>query len=220
MKNSKFEQETELFLDEYAGQITDDWAAEMDKYLAMDENAEANFAKYGKHKYVKPQRKILRYAAIFLIVCFIGSFVIPIPQASAWKVWWMDFLIGINEEDVDVSSDREQEFLEYYVAEIPKGFTLVNEMLATPTEYIANYANAEGKYIVFMQTEKNESALHLDNENRKLSTDIIGDFEALISTGEEDIIFGVTTENSNISVQTDAGFEVGKTFLQSLKKIS
>ena len=220
MKMSKYEQDTEQFLNEYAGHITDDWAAEMDKYLAMDENAEANFAKYGKHKYVKPQKRILRYVAIFLVVCFIGSLTIPVPQASAWKVWWFDLIFGENEKDIDVMHDNENEFIEFYVDSIPDGFALVEEMLISPTEYIANYSNEEGRYIVFMQTEKNDSALHLDNENRELSTAIIGDFEVLISSGTEDVIFGITTENTNVSVQTDAGFEVGEAFLKGLKIIN
>ena len=217
MKMSKYDKEAEQTLVEYAETFTDDWVAEMDQYLAMDPDSEKNFAKYGKRKYIRPQKRILRYAAIFLIVAFVGSIVIPIPQASAWQIWWLDLLFGENEEDIDVLPDN-NEIIDVFVYKVPDNFYLVDEMQTSPTEYVANYINETGEYIIFMQSDNSEFAMHLDNENRIINTEVIGEFEVLVSTGTADIIFEITSDNSILSVQTNASYDVGKDFILGLKK--
>lgn len=220
MKMSKYEQDTDQILTEYAESFNAEMAAEMDKYLTMDENAEENFERYGKRKYINPRKKVFRYAAIFIVAAFIGSIVIPIPQASAWQLWWLDLIFGENEEDIDVLPDNEDEFIEFYVDKIPEGFELIDEQKISSSEYVANYISNTEKYIIFIQSDKNEATLHLDNEKHNMYTDVIGEFEVLISEGRTDIIFCITAEKSNISIQTNAPYEVGKEFILGLKKIN
>lgn len=218
MKKSDYEREVEKVLKEYGRDESEKWAAEMDKYLAEDENAEANFAKSGKRRYVKPRRRTLRYAAIFIAAVFIGSVVIPVPQASAWRVWWLDLVFGENEEDVDIVSNNEDQFIEYYVSKIPKGFEVSQEK-NDGQRYFTTYVNEEKEYITFSQTKKGEQSLHLDNQSRSGQTEVIDDFEVLISTGEKNIIFEIMTDNVAISITTNAGYDVGKEFICSLEKL-
>ncbi|MDD6231566.1 MAG: hypothetical protein PUA89_02445 [Frisingicoccus sp.] len=219
MKKNKYEKEAERILGEYAREETGKWASEMDKYISLDEAAEENFAMFGKRKYIKPQKKILRYAAILLAVVFIGSIVVPIPQASAWRVWWLDLVFGENDVDIDITPANNNEFKEYYLSEIPEPYELAEVISDTDSEYSALYLDPNEHYVIFMQTKKNESSVHMDNENRENHTDIIGDFEVLVSDGENDTLFEITTEKTLISIQTNAGYELGKNFILELKKI-
>lgn len=220
MKMSKYEQDTDQILTEYAESFNAEMAAEMDKYLAMDENAEENFERYGKRKYINPKKKVFRYAAIFIVAAFIGSIVIPIPQASAWQMWWLDLIFGENEEDIDGLPNNEDSFIEFYVDKIPEGFELVEEVKVSPTEHMSTYIKEMEEYIIFIQSEKNETAMHVDKENRTISTEKIGIYEVLISVGADDTLFCITGDKSNVSIQTNASYEVGEEFLLGLKKIS
>ncbi|MGN1334571.1 MAG: hypothetical protein ACI4U1_05600 [Anaerovoracaceae bacterium] len=219
MKKNIYEKETERILTEYAEEQTEKWASEMDKYISTDEDAEENFAMFGKRKYIKSQKKILRYAAILLVVVFIGSIIVPIPQASAWRVWWLDLVFGDNDVDIDITPANNDEFNEYYLSEVPEPYELAEVVSDTDSEYSALYLDSNEHYVFFMQTRKNESAVHMDNENREKHTDIIGDFEVLVSEGENDILFEITTEKTLISIQTNAGYEIGRKFILQLKKI-
>lgn len=219
MKMSKYDKEAEQTLVEYAETFTDDWVAEMDQYLAMDPDSEKNFAKYGKRKYIRPQKRILRYAAIFLVVAFVGSIVIPIPQASAWQIWWLDLLFGENEEDIDVMPDNETQ-IKYCIISIPEQFELIEEMELSPKEYFAYYTNSLDEYVIFTIAPKSDTAVHIDNENRTNYTEVIGDFEALVSEGNEDISYTVTIDDTVISLQTNATKEIGDIFIRNIREIT
>lgn len=219
MKKNKYEKEAEQILGEYAREETGKWASQMDKYISIDEDAEENFAKFGKRKYIKPQKKILRYAAILLAVVFIGSIVMPIPQASAWRVWWLDLVFGENDVDIDIMPANNNEFKEYYLSEIPEPYELAEVISDTSNEYITMYLGDGDHYVIMMQIDKDSASEHLDSENRESYTHIVGDYEVLVSKGETDTVFELTTENVWISIQTNAEYEVGEKFILSLKKI-
>ena len=70
-------------------------------------------------KPVNTRKRMLRIAAMFLVIVFVGSIVIPVPKADAWRVWWLDLLMGENTQDIDVNTNDD---FKYYVSELPEGF--------------------------------------------------------------------------------------------------
>lgn len=56
-------------------------------------------------KPVNIRKRVLRIAAMFLVIVFVGSIVIPVPKADAWRVWWLDLLMGENTQDIDVNTN-------------------------------------------------------------------------------------------------------------------
>ena len=68
-------------------------------------------------KPVNIRKRMLRIAAMFLVIVFVGSIVIPVPKADAWRVWWLDLLMGENTQDIDVNTNDD---FKYYVSELPE----------------------------------------------------------------------------------------------------
>ena len=169
----------------------------------------------------KPQRKskllhnrALRIAAMFIIVVFVGSIVIPIPKADAWRVWWLDFIIGENSEDVDINNDDD---FKYYVSELPEGFTVESES-KNVNRWTIQYANAEGKTIVFTQSKTIGSENNADNKYTNYSKEMIGDFEVLVGSDTQKTEFEFKGKNTIMTVNTDASHEVGKKFIEKIKE--
>lgn len=75
-------------------------------------------------KPVNIRKRVLRIAAMFLVIVFVGSIVIPVPKADAWRVWWLDLLMGENTQDIDVNTNDD---FKYYVSELPEGFVFDSE---------------------------------------------------------------------------------------------
>lgn len=218
MKKTKYELEAENELKTYAEEMTSEWASEMDKYISMDEDAAENFEKYGKCRYVKPQKRILRYVAIFIAVIFAGSIVIPIPQVNAWQVWWLDLLFEEHEESIDITSPDGDNFKRYNVKNIPKGFNLADELSLMPGSYTIYYENDSDEFIEFSQAEKSGAAMHIDNENREKRVEMVGDYEVFISEGIEDMVYIFTTEDILMSIHTNASEEVIYEFINNIEK--
>ena len=159
--------------------------------------------------------RALRIAAMFIIVVFVGSIVIPIPKADAWRVWWLDFIIGENSEDVDINNDDD---FKYYVSELPEGFKFEKEKRRNNKLFII-YTNNNGKSIMFSQIKGNTTEKYADNKYTKYSTEMIGDFEVLVGRDENKTEFKFNGEGESLTVNTDASYEVGKTFIENIKEL-
>ena len=127
-------------------------------------------------KPVNIRKRVLRIAAMFLVIVFVGSIVIPVPKADAWRVWWLDLLMGESTQDIDVNNNDD---FKYYVSELPEGFVFDKED-KNKNRYMLQYVNEEGKVIVFTQNKTTSLEKHLDNENREYTKEMIGDFEDLV----------------------------------------
>ena len=130
-ENKKVEQQAEDILRAYAGELDAQYADAFDAILAEDPDYQKNIERYGKRRYVKPQKRILRYAAILLVAIFAASVVVPVPQASAWRIWWLDLITKNSDVDMKVDTEKQYDFVEYYPREIPEGFELVKDEKAT-----------------------------------------------------------------------------------------
>lgn len=165
-------------------------------------------------KPVNIRKCVLRIAAMFLVIVFVGSIVIPVPKADAWRVWWLDLLMGENTQDIDVNTNDD---FKYYVSELPEGFVFDKED-KNKHRYMLQYVNEEGKVIVFTQDKTTSSEKHLDNENTRYTKEMIGDFEVLVGYDSKKNKFEFTDEDIIISVSTDASYEIGKEFVEKIKK--
>ena len=165
-------------------------------------------------KPVNIRKRMLRIAAMFLVIVFVGSIVIPVPKADAWRVWWLDLLMGENTQDIDVNTNDD---FKYYVSELPEGFVFYKEK-KNENRYMIQYMNEEGKSISFTQIKNKLSEKNIDNEYTRYTKEMIGDFEVLVGYDSKKNKFEFTVEDIIISVSTDASYEIGKEFIENIKK--
>ncbi len=165
-------------------------------------------------KPVNIRKCVLRIAAMFLVIVFVGSIVIPVPKADAWRVWWLDLLMGENTQDIDVNTNDD---FKYYVSELPEGFVFYKEK-KNENRYMIQYMNEEGKSISFTQIKNKLGEKNIDNEYTRYTKEMIGDFEVLVGYDSKKNKFEFTVEDIIISVSTDASYEIGKEFIENIKK--
>lgn len=166
-------------------------------------------------KPVNTRKRMLRIAAMFLVIVFVGSIVIPVPKADAWRVWWLDLLMGENTQDIDVNTNDD---FKYYVSELPEGFVFYKEK-KNENRYMMQYMNEEGKSISFIQTKNSSGEKSIDNENTEYSKEMIGDFEVLVGYNAKKTEFEFKGDNTIMTVNTDATCEIGKQFIEKIKKL-
>ena len=165
-------------------------------------------------KPVNIRKRVLRIAAMFLVIVFVGSIVIPVPKADAWRVWWLDLLMGENTQDIDVNTNDD---FKYYVSELTEGFVFYKEK-KNENRYMIQYMNEEGKSISFTQIKNKLGEKNIDNEYTRYTKEMIGDFEVLVGYDSKKNKFEFTVEDIIISVSTDASYEIGKEFIENIKK--
>ncbi len=192
--------------------IYDDESAKI-KQEAEDKGIPDLKLRFKKQKSMK--RRVLDIAAMFLVVLFIGSIVIPTPEADAWRVWWLDLILGENSEDIDVNNENE---FKYYVSELPEGFEFAEEE-KNVNRHMIKYVDDKGKTIVFTQNTGGNSEKNIDNENTKYNREMIGEFEVLVGIGEEKTEFEFAGEGTIMMVSTNASYEVGKEFIENIKEL-
>ena len=166
-------------------------------------------------KPVNIRKRMLRIAAMFLVIMFVGSIVIPVPEADAWRVWWLDLLMGENTQDIDVNTNDD---FKYYVSELPEGFVFYKEK-KNENRYMIQYMNEEGKSISFTQIKNKLGEKNIDNEYTRYTKEMIGDFEVLVGYDSKKNKFEFTVEDIIISVSTDASYEIGKEFIENIKEL-
>ena len=166
-------------------------------------------------KPVNIRKCVLRIVAMFLVIVFVGSIVIPVPKADAWRVWWLDLLMGENTQDIDVNTNDD---FKYYVSELPEGFVFYKEK-KNENRYMMQYMNEEGKSISFIQTKNSSGEKSIDNENTEYSKEMIGDFEVLVGYNAKKTEFEFKGDNTIMTVNTDATCEIGKQFIEKIKKL-
>ncbi len=166
-------------------------------------------------KPVNIRKCVLRIAAMFLVIVFVGSIVIPVPKADAWRVWWLDLLMGENTQDIDVNTNDD---FKYYVSELPEGFVFYKEK-KNENRYMIQYMNEEGKSISFTQIKNKLGEKNIDNEYTRYTKEMIGDFEVLVGYDSKKNKFEFTVEDIIISVSTDASYEIGKEFIENIKEL-
>lgn len=166
-------------------------------------------------KPVNIRKRVLRIAAMFLVIVFVGSIVIPVPKADAWRVWWLDLLMGENTQDIDVNNNDD---FKYYVSELPEGFVFYKEK-KNENRYMIQYMNEEGKSISFTQIKNKLGEKNIDNEYTRYTKEMIGDFEVLVGYDSKKNKFEFTVEDIIISVSTDASYEIGKEFIENIKEL-
>lgn len=218
MRKKRAAKEADEILKKLADDVAKAYGEEAERLM---QQAQAEGEPDLKFNLKKPQRKskllhnrMLRIAAMFIIVVFVGSIVIPIPKADAWRVWWLDFIIGENSEDVDINNDDD---FKYYVSELPEGFKFENET-KNENRWIAQYINDKGKTILFTQSKKEKSENNADNENTKYCKEMIGDFEVLVGHDAKKIEFEFEGEDTIMTVNTDDSYYVGKKFIEKIKE--
>ena len=216
--NKKVEQQAEDILRAYADELDAQYADAFDAILAEDPDYQKNIERYGKRRYVKPQKRILRYAAILLVAIFAASVIVPVPQDSAWRIWWLDLITKNSDVDMKVDAEKQYDFADYYAAKIPDGFELVSTDDIAGISRDVLYESKGGKYIRFIQEKKDKVSTFWDNEKSEFSREIINGFEIMVSHREQVDVFEFITEFAVNIVQTDDGYDVGKEFIENLVK--
>lgn len=222
IKNIKKEKDASVLAEEilkaYADEWADEYAAEAEEMLRNDEQYRQAAEKYGSYRCKSLKQRALRCAAVLVCAIFIASIAVPIPQAHAWRVWWLDLVTGQNSEDMDVCANKDY-VGEYYVSELPEGFELEKEE-SKDGRRIASYKNLGGKTITFMQVQNQGAGNHIDNEQTVYEKKMIGEFEVLVGESNERIFFEMITENTCLVISTDADYETGVNFIEHLHEIS
>lgn len=193
-------------------------AALFDAILAEDENYQKYEKLYSRRRYRDPKKQIMRYAAILLVALFVASIAVPVPQASAWRIWWLDLITGESDVDVQVDAENAYDFVEYYPGKLPEGFRLVSDEKVGETSRELLYENDEGKYIKFKQQKKEKASTYLDNEKSNDAREIIGDFEVIVSYRDKSVLFEFASEHNLNFIRTNVDYEIGKEFIENLVK--
>lgn len=168
----------------------------------------------GKKK--KRKHSLAKLAAIAAVVCLV--FTAAVPEASAWRIWGLDFLFGEHSDHIESKANDEDKFPQYYVSATPNGFEITFEDISKDS-IIAQYIDEYGRFILYTQAVKENFVSQLDNEHRNVTEDTIGDFHLLISEAGSDVFIEAVTNQVAITVQTNAGYEIGKKFVENLKEI-
>ena len=214
----KLARQAEEILRSYGEAAGQQDAALFDAVLAEDENYQKYEKLYGRRRCRDPKKQILRYAAILLVALFVASIAVPVPQASAWRIWWLDLITGESDVDVQVDAENAYDFVEYYPGKLPEGFRLVSDEKVGDMSRELLYENDEGKFIYFKEIRKDKTTTYVDNEAAESVKEIVGDFETVITYSKDDVIFEFTTEKTLNHVHTDAGYTEGKKFIENLVK--
>ena len=215
----KGNERAEEFLRDYAKVIEEAQAAEFSKYMddaASEKDAEKQkdtMPKRGK----KSRQRLLRYAAVFAAVIIVAGVVIPVDEVSAWVVWKFDALFGENDDHTEIKPNDENDFIQYYVAEIPEGFEVVSEQADEKRIHI-QYSNSSGDYIMLTQMPRELYITSFDSECRETYSEVIGNFEVLVNEGEDDCAFELLTDEVAILIYTNAGYDTGKKVIEKLKE--
>lgn len=168
----------------------------------------------GKKK--KRKHSLAKLAAIAAVVCLV--FTAAVPEASAWRIWGLDFLFGEHSDHIESKANDEDKFPQYNVCKVLKGYEIVFEDNAKDS-VIVQYADEEGNFILYTQTVKENFVSQLDSEHSDIKEDTVGDFNLLVSETGSDVFIEAVTNKVAITVQTNAGYEIGKKFMENLKEI-
>lgn len=164
----------------------------------------------------KRKHSLAKLTAIAAVVCLV--FTAAVPEASAWRIWGLDFLFVEHSDHTEITPNDDNTFPQYYVADIPEGFEIEFESTMKTISNV-RYINKENQFILYTQVQREQFVSLLDNENRGIEKAIIGDFNVIVSKTDKDIIIEAVTDEVAITVQTNAGYETGKKFMESLKEI-
>lgn len=167
----------------------------------------------GKKK--KRKHSFAKLAAIAAVVCLV--FTAAVPEASAWRIWGLDFLFGEHSDHTEIKPNDRDTFPQYYVSEIPEGFEIVFEDVGDDS-IIVQYTDEYGNYIVYTQVVREKFVSQLDSEHSKIKEDAVGDFHLLVRETGSDVFIEAVTNRVAITVQTNAGYETGKKFMENLKE--
>ncbi len=214
----KIERQAEEILCSFGENVGRQDVALFDEILAGDENYQKYAKIYGNRRYRDPKKQVLRSVAVLLIALLAASFVVPVPQASAWRIWWLDLFTGEGKADVQVDAENAYDFVEYYPGELPDGFELVSDEVVNRTKHETKYEDANGKYIFFSQKEIEKASDYVDKEKAETTTRLIGNFEVVVTYSQDDVIFEFTAEQSVGRIHTNAGYAIGKEFIENLIK--
>ena len=214
----KIERRAEEILQAYGEELRQQDAAAFDAILAEDEDYRKYEKLYGKRRFQSPRKRILRYAAILLAAIFVASIAVPVPKASAWRIWWLDLLTGESDVDMQVDAENAYDFVEYYPGKLPEGFELVSENVIEGMKLVTKFENREGKYILFRQQDAEKASAYVDNEYSDTSIDIIGNFETIVTYSGDDVVFEFKTEHTVNYIHTNAGYDIGKFFIKNLER--
>ncbi len=94
----------------------------------------------------------------------------------------------------------------------------MSDEVVNRTKHETKYEDANGKYIFFSQKEIEKTSAYLDNEKSNMTEALIGDFEVMVTFHKEDIVFEFAANHSISRIHTNAGYDVGKEFIENLIK--
>lgn len=210
--------QAEEMLKSYADGWAEAYAAEAEELLRNDEQYRQAAEKYGSYRRRSLKKCLLRCAAVVVCAIFIASIAVPIPQAHAWRVWWLDLVTNENAQDIDVRANKDY-VGEYYVSELPEGFELEKER-RDEEQYMIKYVNTLGESIVFIQSINKTTDNHIDNEQTNYQEELIGEFQVFVGKSGNRTLFEMTTDDAFLLISTDAEYETGVEFIEHLHKVS
>ena len=221
---NKEERLADEILTDYAKIIEKAQADEMDRLAGIDPEFVAKLAMIQQNELFRPKKKrspkkIMQLAAMIMLAFVVTVVALPATEVHAWAVWTFHAIFGGDDTHTTIDPVDENDYLKYYVSGIPEGFEIVEQQNTGGRERII-YTNSDDKFISFEQIEKELFESDADEENRENHYEKIGEFEVRVSRMDDDCTFTIVSDDLDtaIFVHTDAGYEVGKQFIENLKQ--
>ena len=232
-KERNLDMEVDEIFAKYSDFLTEKWAEEMEELLDGSDSDDSDSGAAGRDECSKldislhiaePKPKanpksaakpFIRYAAVAALV-FAFVVAVPLTDASAWRIWNLDFFSSSEEDHKQVESENANDFAKYYIEELPEGYYFHQEETTDSVVEKSIFLNDEGKKIQFSQHNKESFISKIDNENGATREERIGEFRVLVYESEVDISCEITTDDNVMVIYSTDTYEICKVFIENL----
>lgn len=216
------DREVDDIFEKYSDFLTEEWAKEMEALLNSRESDDTGSGSADTIETPKAATKckpsvkyILRTAAVIALVV-VFTIIIPSTDASAWRIWPLDFFSNSEDDHTQVGAENENHFVRYYIDDLPEGYNAYEEIITEGIMVKQVYQNNERKIIKFSQYNKDGFVSQIDNENGSTREERIGDFKVMVYEGGDEIIMEITTDTNVIFIYSNDSYEACKVFIENL----
>ena len=232
-KERNLDMEVDEIFAKYSDFLTEKWADEMEELLDGSEPDDSDRGCADHDECSKPDislhiaetepkanlksaaKPFIRYAAVAALV-FAFVVAVPLTDASAWRIWNLDFFSSSEEDHKQVEAENANDFAKYYIEELPEGYCFDREILTENVVIKQVYHNENNRVIQFSQHNKENFVSQIDSENGNTHEERIGDFKVLVYKSGDDISFEITTDDNVIVLYSNDSYDICKEFVENL----
>ena len=232
-KERNLDMEVDEIFAKYSDFLTEKWADEMEELLDGSEPDDSDRGCADHDECSKPDislhiaepepkanlksaaKPFIRYAAVAALV-FAFVVAVPLTDASAWRIWNLDFFSSSEEDHTQVRSDLDSNFARYYIEDLPEGYYLEDEIVTEGVAVKQIFHSKNNSVIKFSQYSKESFVSQMDSENGNTREERIGEFKVLIYESDDDLSFEITTDSNVILIYSNDSYDVCKEFIENL----